>query len=284
MNNGNWPAPMRIDAHHHFWQYDPVRHDWISEEMQAIRRNFLPADLKPLLDKAQIDGTVYVQVDQTEAETNWMLEHADQHDFIQGVVGWVDLQSRDVEDRLAYFSQFPKLKGFRHIVQGESDKRFLLRPAFMKGIGFLSKFQFTYDILVYPEHLPVVKDFVKKFPDQLFVLDHLAKPFIRKGELQPWQNDIKALAAFDNVCCKVSGMVTEADWKLWKPGDLAPYLQTVLDCFGPGRLLYGSDWPVCLVAASYEKQLRVVDDFISGFSIHEREAIMGHNAMRFYHL
>lgn len=272
-----------IDTHQHFWEYDPARHEWISEEMSVIRRDFLPKDLQPLLSRNGVTGCVNVQVDQTEAETLWMLDHAAKHDFILGVVGWVDLRDKDIRDRLAYFSQFPKLKGFRHILQAEAPD-FMLDPAFLNGMAALKDFGFTYDILIFPRHLPAVLDMVIMNQDQPFVINHLAKPYIRDNMLELWKKDMERLAAFPNVYCKVSGMVTEADWSRWTSDDLFPYLDTVVELFGMDRLMFGSDWPVCLVAAKYDQWLSTVRSYFSRFSEEDQHKLFNGNARRFYRL
>ena len=274
---------LRIDSHQHFWKYNAVRDSWITDDMKVIQRDFFPEDLFPVLHENQIDGCVSVQADQSEDETRFLLLNAEQNQFIKGVVGWIDLKSEKIEEELYAFSQFQKLKGFRHVVQGEEDG-FLLQKEFQRGIKSLPKFNFTYDILVYSRQLEEVIQFVELFPNQKFVVDHIAKPSIRGKEFTSWAKNMSALAAFENVSCKLSGMVTEADWLNWMPKDLKPYLEHVLESFGPNRLLYGSDWPVCLVAASYTKQLSIVEDFISKLSAHEKESIMGGNAITFYNL
>ena len=274
---------MRVDSHQHFWKFDPIRDAWITAEMQTIRKDFDPVDLQPLLKKNNVDACVTIQVGQSEKETFFQLEHAAQNGFIKGVVGWVDLKSPKIKDRLTHFLQHKKVKGFRHIVQAEPDG-FLAQKEFLRGIASLAEFGFTYDLLIYPHQLEEAISFVQQFPDQKIVLDHLAKPLIKNGILEPWATYIAELASFENVHCKISGMVTEADWQLWKAGDLIPYLDVVLECFGPQRLLYGSDWPVCLLASSYSRQLAVVEDFISRLSPGEKQGIMGENAIQFYNL
>lgn len=275
---------LRIDSHQHFWKYDPVRDAWINHEMRVIQRDFAPGDLKPILAENNFDGCVSVQADQSEDETHFLLRQAEKNPFIKGVVGWVNLLSPDVQNRLSFFSQFKKIKGFRHIVQGESDDKFMLRKDFQNGIRALKQFKFTYDILIYPKQLHAAVELVRQFPDQLFVIDHIAKPFIKEGRLDNWKNAMVTLAGHDNVYCKVSGMVTEADWKNWKEIDFIPYLDVVFDSFGTKRLMYGSDWPVCLVAASYKSQLSVVENYLASFSASERTDLMGGNAVRFYNL
>ncbi len=274
---------MTIDAHQHFWSYDPHRHSWITDDMGVIRKDFTPADLEPILKTNKIEGCVTVQVDQTEKETEFQLKLARENSFIKGIVGWTDFRSPSVQARLEYYYQFPEVKGFRHIVQAE-EPDFLLNAAFCRGIGELEQYNFTYDILVYPAHLPAALEFVRKFPNQKFVLDHLAKPPIRTGEVEPWKSLIAEIGKHDNVYCKLSGMVTEADFKNWKLSDFQPYLDVIMNSFGPKRIMFGSDWPVCLVAASYEQQLDIVKKFIDPLSPSEKKGIMGENAVRFYHL
>lgn len=275
---------MTIDAHQHFWRFDPVRDAWITEEMNVIRRDFLPADLAPILKTAGVDGCVAVQADQSEAETQFLLDCAQGNDFVKAVVGWVDLRSPQVTERLAYWAAQPLVKGFRHIVQGEADDKFLLREDFNKGISALKKHGFTYDILVFPHQLPAVEQFVEQHPEQPFVIDHLAKPYIKKKEIGDWTKQIRRIARWPHVQCKLSGMVTEADMLNWKESDLRPYLDIVLEAFGPGRLMYGSDWPVCLLAADYTRQKGVVDSFIASLSASEKAQIMGGNAAAFYNI
>jgi L-fuconolactonase len=275
---------MRIDAHQHFWNYKAEQHAWIDDSMHAIQRNFLPGDLAPVLKSNGMDGCVTVQVDQTEEETMRMLNWADENNFIKGVVGWVDLQAGNVEERLEHFAQFQKLKGFRHIVQGESDPQFLYRPAFRNGIKHLQQFDFTYDILIYPHQLNAAIDFAAAFPQQRFVLDHLAKPYIKKGLIDEWYGDLKKLTALENVWCKVSGLVTEADWQHHKRSDFVPYIEAALEAFGIDRLMFGSDWPVCLVAAPYDEVLAITNDVLKMFSDSEQQAFYGGNAIQFYNL
>jgi L-fuconolactonase len=273
-----------IDSHHHFWLYDPIRHDWITEEMSAIRKDFLPGDFEPILKQNGIGGSVLVQVDQTEAENDFQLKNAEENDFIKGVVGWVDLQADNIEERLELYKQYKKMKGFRHILQGEKDRALMLRPAFMNGISKLKKFGYTYDILIYTDQLKYTKELVATFSDQPFVIDHLAKPNIKEHKIDEWKKDIEAVAQHENVYCKISGMVTEADWKNWKKEDFTPYLDVVINAFGTHRIMYGSDWPVFLVAATYGQMKNIVDDYFSPFSKDEKEKFYGKNAINFYNL
>ncbi|HLW75536.1 MAG TPA: amidohydrolase family protein [Bryobacteraceae bacterium] len=271
---------MRIDSHQHFWAYDPARFAWLTEDMRALRRDFLPEHLRPELAAAGIDATVAVQVDQSESETRFLLDLARANPEIAGVVGWVDLRAENLPERLEYFSQFDALAGFRHIAQSEPDARFLLRDDFLRGIGQLQSFDFTYDILIYPRHLPAAVELVARFPKQRFVVDHLAKPLIKSGGIESWARSMRQIAAHENVFCKLSGMVTEADWSAWKPADFAPYLDVVFEAFGVDRLMFGSDWPVCLVAASYAQVKQLVEDYAAS----DRDRIFGSNAARFYGL
>jgi L-fuconolactonase len=275
---------MIIDAHQHFWQYDPAVHGWIDDDMQVLKKDFMPPDLKLILDEARVDGCVAIQADQTEQETEFLLKLATRYDFIKGVVGWLDLQADDIKEKLNQYHQYKYLKGLRHTVQDEPDDRFLLRSDFLRGMQALQPFDLTYDLLIFPRHLPVAVEFASKFPDQKFVLDHIAKPEIKNHKIQVWENGIRELANHSNIYCKISGMVTEADWKKWKPEDFRPYLDVTFDAFGPGKIMFGSDWPVCTVAASYEQVLFIVKNYIQQFSSEEQEKIMGENAGEFYNL
>jgi L-fuconolactonase len=276
---------MRIDAHQHFWRYAPETHGWITDDMAKIRRDFLPADLEPELAANEVRGTVAVQAEQSERETDSLLGLAECTRTILGVVGWFDLRARDVCERLEHYSQFQSLVGFRHVVQAEPDDRFLLRDDFLRGIAHLGRYGYTYDILIHPRHLPVAVAFVEKFPAQRFVIDHLAKPDIRGGSgFDAWRDGMRALAQHRNVYCKASGMVTEADWSNWKPADCAPYLDVVFDAFGMDRVMFGSDWPVCLVAASYAQVCGTLDEYTRTLSHADRDKIFFANAARFYGL
>lgn len=274
----------RIDAHHHFWRYAPQTHAWIDDSMAALKRDFAPEHLEPLLRAAGIDGCIAVQAEQRVDETAWLLALAEAHPFIRGVVGWVDLCADDVTDQLRRLSQNPKLRGVRHIVQSEPDDRFMLRPDFMRGIAALAEFGLTYDILIYPRQLPAAIELAGAFPEQRFVLDHIGKPNIRSGETDVWGRGIAALARHRNVWCKLSGIVTEADWASWSREDLAPYIRIVLEWFGPDRIMFGSDWPVCTLAASYEDVLRLATESIAHLPESAQAAIMGGNAAAFYGL
>ena len=274
----------KIDAHQHFWKFNPVRDAWITNEMSAIQKDFMPGDLYPLLQRHGFTGTVLVQSDQSEEETDFQLENAAQYDFIKGVVGWVDLQGRDIEKRLAHYTQFNKMKGFRHVLQGEADRALMLKPAFKKGISLLKKYNFTYDILIFPDLLKYAAELVREFPDQLFVIDHIAKPDIKNKMITDWKKDIQTIAEYKNVFCKISGMVTEADLKNWKKEDFHPYMDIVVEAFGSNRIMYGSDWPVSLLAASYDQVLEIVKEYFSSFSKEEQDNFFGGNAVKFYNL
>lgn len=275
---------IKIDAHQHFWQYNPIDFAWITDDMKVIQKDFLPNDLAPLLQTEGIDGCVAVQAPQTEQETAFLLELAAQYQFIKGVVGWVNLLAENVHERLAFFAQNKLFKGVRHIVQAEPDENFMLRTDFQRGIAALSAFDLSYDILVFPPQLPAAIQLVRKFPQQRFVIDHLAKPYIKKGEIEPWKKLITTIAAEPNVYCKVSGMVTEADWKNHQTQDFLPYLDVVTQAFGTERLMFGSDAPVCLVAASYGEVVSLVKNYYAQFSETEQNAIFGGNAIHFYRL
>src|SRR5690348_4432340 len=242
---------MKIDSHQHFWRYDAARDAWITDSMAVLKRDFLPEHLAPELMANGIDASIAVQADQSEKETTFLLELAEKNGRIAGVVGWVDLLSPAVAERLEYFSHFSKLRGFRHIAQSEPDDRFLAREDFVKGVAQLRPFGFTYDILVYPKQLAAAIDLVSQLPEQRFVVDHLAKPEVKSGKTSPWAEQIREIAQNKNVFCKISGLVTEANWKQWKPGDFNPYLDVIFNAFGADRLMFGSDWPVCLLAATY---------------------------------
>jgi L-fuconolactonase len=275
---------MRIDAHQHFWVFDPVRDSWITDDMSVIQRDFLPADLKPVLHQNNIDGCIAVQADQSEIQNSFLLELASENDFVKGVVGWVDLRAKNIEDRLDYYSRFENMTGFRHVLQGEEDRALMLNPGFMNGIGKLKKHGFTYDILIFPDQLQYVPAFVNAFPDQRFVIDHIAKPDIKNHKVADWAKQMRAIAELDNVWCKVSGMVTEADWKNWKVDDFEPYLDVVFEAFGVEKVMFGSDWPVCQVAASYSAMADIVTQYTSTLSLSEQSVFWGENAVNFYNI
>ena len=274
---------MKIDAHHHFWHYNTQDYGWISDEMAVLRRDFLPADLKSELDRAGIDRVVSVQARQCVEETEWLLKLAEENDFIAGVVGWLPIASPEFPALLEKFAANPKLRAIRHVVQDEPDDRFILGEAFNRGIDLLIHTHLVYDILIFERHLPYAVEFVKNHsPEQVFVLDHIAKPKIAAGEMQPWADNLRRLAAFPNVFCKLSGLVTEADIHHWTPAQLRPYVEVVLDAFGPDRVIFGSDWPVCTCATNYSAWRGLVGEFISQLSENEQAQIMGGTALKAY--
>jgi len=275
---------MRIDSHQHFWRYDPGRDGWITEEMAVLKRDFLPKELIQRMREAGVDRTIAVQADQSETETHFLIDLAEENSAIAGVVGWVNLLDKNIDERLECFSRHTKLRGFRHIVQAEHDDRFMMREDFLRGVAALARHNFTYDILIYARQLPAAVEFVRRFPAQKFVLDHLAKPSIKAGQIDAWANNIRALARNQNVYCKLSGLVTEANWKNWNAETLRPYLDVAFEAFGTDRLMFGSDWPVCLLAASYSQVKEVIENYTRDFSPSEKENIFGLNAARFYGL
>lgn len=275
---------MQIDSHRHFWRYDAVRDSWIADAMRVLRRDFLPERPEPELNANGIDATVAVQADQSDEETHFLLRLAERNPFIAGVVGWADLCAANLPKRREYFSQFEKLRGFRHVVQSEPDDRFLLRDHFCRSIARLREFGFSYDISIYARQLPAAIEFVERFPDQSFVVDRIAKPAISAREIDGWARNVRAIAANPNVFCKLSGLITEADWDNWNLELLDPYLAIAFDAFGADRLLFGSDWPVCVLAGSYHRVKRLVTDFLRGRPAAEQSKILGDNAARFYGL
>jgi L-fuconolactonase len=275
---------MHIDAHQHFWRFDPVRDAWITDSMSILKRDFLPEEYADECDSNGIDASIAVQADQSEDETLFLLDLAKQSERIAGVVGWVDLRSPEIEERLRFFSHYKKLRGFRHIAQAELDDQFLVGRDFTRGISLLREFGFTYDILIYPKQLPAAIELAARFPEQPFVVDHLAKPLIKDGSREPWASYMRTIAQNANVFCKVSGLVTEADWLQWKPEELRPYLDVVFEAFGPERLMFGSDWPVCLVAASYRRVKEVIETYVYAHAAQHMEDVFGGNAIRFYGL
>ncbi len=273
---------MRIDSHQHFWNYRPQEHVWISDEMSVLKRDFLPPDLLPLLRANKFDGSIAVQARQSLEETFWLLELAQQYPFIHAVVGWVDLRSADLSSQLERLVRHPKLAGVRHVIQDEANDEFMLGAEFRRGLARLHDFNLTYDLLLYPKHLPVAVKLVEAFPDQPFVLDHIAKPRIADGLLFPWSEQIKTLGSFPNVHCKLSGMLTEARWGQWQADDFRPYLDVAFEAFGLDRLMIGSDWPVCLLSGEYGQSMGIVMDYLRHLSAEEEAAVLGENCSRFY--
>ena len=275
---------MIIDSHQHFWNYEPEKHSWIDDEMSVIRRDFLSDDLQKVFDENGVDACVAVQADQTTEETDFLISLAENNSFIKGVVGWVDLRSESIEEDLLKYKKYDVVKGFRHVVQEEQDHNFMLRPEFLNGIELLGKYNLCYDILIFPHQLVAALELVNKFPNQKFVIDHIAKPYIRDGFFEGWAVMMREIAKNQKVYCKISGMITEADYKTWTPEQVHPYMKLVLESFGAGRVMYGSDWPVCLVAGNYSIVKALVTDFISDLSQEQQNAIMGGNAAKFYNL
>lgn len=275
---------LKIDAHQHFWVYDSIRDAWIDDSMSVIRRDFSPSDLETLLNAHQIDGCIAVQADQSEAENDFLLNHAVNNPFIKGVVGWVDLRAKDLEEKLQEYKRNPLMKGFRYILQGEENRALILEPDFQHGLKLLNRYHFTYDVLILPDQLKYFTEFLETNGPMPMVLDHIAKPNIKAGEISQWKSDIEKLSPFENVHCKVSGMITEADWQNWKYEDFEPYLDIVFNTFGIDRLMFGSDWPVCNVAGGYDKMLGTVTKYTSKLSQTEQEKFWGGNAQKFYNL
>lgn len=274
----------KIDSHHHFWTYDPVQYGWITDEMAIIRRDFGPTDLEREIPAAGISAVISVQAHQSLEETRALLKFADNNDFIRGVVGWTPLIDRKVTETLAQFSSQPKLRAVRHVLQDEPDPDYMLREDFNRGIAALKPFGLIYDILIFERHLPQTIQFVDRHPDQVFVLDHLAKPRVKAGEISPWAERITELAKRPNVYCKLSGLVTEADYHNWTEEQLQRYFDVVLEAFGPKRLMFGSDWPVCLVAVSYARWVAIVERFTEKLSQNEQERIWSGTAKEAYRL
>jgi L-fuconolactonase len=275
---------MIIDSHQHFWKYNPSRHNWINDNMSVIRKDFMPSDLKTIYVENNIDGCIAIQVDQTINETNFLLNLAKENTFIKGVVGWIELRAPNINEVLNHYSNFEQIKGFRHLVQGENDNKFLLRSEFLRGISYLEKYNYVYDILIFPNQLEMALEFVKKFPNNKFVIDHIAKPNIKDNLYREWAKLMSKISNYENVFCKMSGMITEADYKLWTPDQITPYMDLVLKSFGSKRILFGSDWPVCLVAGSYKKVKELVVNFIEKLSENEKANVMGKNAINLYNI
>ncbi len=275
---------MVIDSHHHFWKYNPIEYDWIDDQMKIIRKDFFPENLEKEITNACVDGVVTVQARQSIEETEWILKMASENDFIKGVVGWLPIADNSFQNHLEKYASNEKLVALRHVIQGESDDNFILGEQFNKGISIIKDYDLVYDILIFERHLPQTIEFVKQHPNQMFVLDHIAKPLIAKNELTPWRENIKELAKLDNVYCKMSGMVTEADFTNWTEEQLKPYFEAVIEAFGSTKLMFGSDWPVCLVGVEYKKWFELVKKQILRLSSDEQQAILGGNAIKAYNL
>ncbi len=273
---------IKLDSHQHFWQYNPNEHVWMNDQMEILKHDYLPTDLEPLLKESGFDGTIAVQARQLVAETEWLLKLAGQNEIIKGVVGWVDLRSEKIGEQLDKYSKNSKLKGVRHVVQDEPDDNFMLGTAFQNGIAQLKKYKLTYDLLVYPKQLPASIDLVKKFPEQLFVIDHIAKPDIMNKVMKGWAENMSAMASFPNVYCKLSGMVTETNWHNWSSEEFKLYMDLVITVFGPNRIMIGSDWPVCTLSGDYKSVMGIVIKYIEQFSKEEQDNILGGNCARFY--
>jgi len=273
-----------IDTHVHFWNFDPVRDSWINDEMLVIKHDFLPADLLPVLQQNGIDGCVAVQASQSEEETLFLLKQAAENDFVKGVIGWVNLMDPHVRERIAHYSTFKKLKGMRHVLQGEPDRAYMLNPQFMKGIAALKNYDLAYDILIFPDQLGYTNQFIKNISGVNFVIDHIAKPDIKNQNIDKWANSMHIIAQHENAWCKISGMVTEADWQNWQYADFEPYLDVVFEAFGSKRVMFGSDWPVCNVAGGYDKMIAIVEQYTSKLSADEQSRFWGLNASEFYKL
>jgi L-fuconolactonase len=275
---------MKIDSHQHFWKYNSTEFGWINAEMNVLKKDFLPEALYPELVTVEFDGSIAVQARQSLEETRWLLKLAGRNKFIKGVVGWVDLCSKNLEIQLDDFARHSKAVGVRHVVHDEPDDNFIIRPDFIQGIKHLERFGLSYDILIFPKHLTNTIKFVKQFPYQTFILDHLAKPFIKDQVFSPWNADIEQLAKLPNVFCKLSGMTTEANWKNWSLSDIKPYLDIVFNAFGINRLMIGSDWPVCTLTGKYSQVMEVVTEYIKSLSPSEQALILGENAKKIYKL
>jgi L-fuconolactonase len=272
-----------IDSHVHFWKYDKKTYDWIDNSMKTLQQDYLPEHLSLVAKRNNVDGVVAVQATQTEMETHFLVELAKTHSIIKGVVGWIDLQAGNIEERLRYFSQYPIIKGYRHVVQGE-PLDFLARENFRRGVAALQAYNYTYDILIFHHQLQPAIDFVRAMPGHRFVIDHCAKPDIRRKNIAEWKTQMKEIAQFPNVCCKLSGLFTEANWKEWSAADFYPYLDVVFEAFGTDRLLFGSDWPVMLLSGIYIQWKSLLEKYMENYSPEDREKVFGINAIQFYNL
>jgi L-fuconolactonase len=273
-----------IDSHHHFWKYSPAEYGWIGHGKEVLRRDFLPPDLHVEIAGTGVQGVISVQARQSIRETNWLLDLAERHDFIRGIVGWAPLIDADLRRHLDGWDGRPKLLGLRHVLQDEPDDRYMLRTDFNAGVSLLREYDLRYDILIFERQLPAATELVDRHPQQIFILDHVAKPKIADAELEPWRTRIHELAKRPNVYCKVSGMATEANWHTWKPDELRPYFETVLEAFSPRRLMFGSDWPVCLLACDYSRWVQTVQNWIQPLSATEQQRIWAETAFEAYGL
>jgi L-fuconolactonase len=273
---------MRLDSHQHFWSYNRADYVWMTDEMELLRRDYLPQTLQPRLARIGFDGTIAVQARQMLAETDWLLDLSDRYAFIRGVVGWVDFQSDTLEKELEHYARYPKFKGVRELIHDMADINYATSDVHVSAVSKLGRLGLTYDLLLKPPHMRPASRLVQRFPNQPFVIDHIAKPQIATGGWSHWEADIRALAKFDNVYCKLSGMVTEAEWCKWEPSNFHPYLDVVLNAFGADRLMIGSDWPVCILSGSYEDVMGIVIDYTETLSAQERERILGVTCAQFY--
>jgi L-fuconolactonase len=274
----------RIDAHHHLWRYRPPGPAWMADGMEGLRRDFLVEDLRAVTAEAGVTGTIVVETERTIEETGWLSQVAASDGLIRGVVGWAPLTSPADVAELERIASLPKMKAIRHPIHDESDDQFVLRDDFNRGVAALKQFDLRYDILIFERHLPQTIQFVDRHPDQVFILDHLAKPRIRDRVLSPWRENIRELARRSNVYCKVSGVVTEADWHTWSEDGVSPYIETVVEAFTPNRLMFGSDWPVMTLASSYRRWMTTIQSAIAQLSVTERERILGGTAVEAYSL
>lgn len=278
------PRTKKIDAHQHFWEYNPQEYGWIDDSMRLLKRSFLPEDLAALTKSCGIQGVVSVQARQSLTETNWLLDLAEANRFVLGVVGWVPLTDPALEEMLSELLERKKFKGVRHVIEDEPDDQFILGKEFGKGVAKLHSHNLTYDLLIFERHLPQTIQFVDRHPNQVFILDHVAKPRIKDTMIQPWRDNLIKLAKRKNVYCKISGMATEADWHTWNKQQLRPYLDTAISAFGPERLMFGSDWPVCLTAVDYARWVELAHEFTSDLSEDEQARIFGGTAIEAYNL
>ena len=272
---------MVLDSHVHFWKYNKADFPWIDKNMKILQKDYLPSEFEATLKRNNVDGCIAVQAVTPEVETRFLAELANSHPFIKGVVGWTDFKANNVDTKLSELKQYPAIVGMRHIVQSEPDD-FLYDEKFRAGIALLKEFGYTYDILIYPRQLPAAVDFVRAFPEQTFIIDHCAKPDIKKREIDTWRKGITDLAMFPNVSCKLSGLVTEAGWKEWSPADFYPYLDVVFESFGTDRLMFGSDWPVMLLSGIYVQWKSLLEKYMDKFLPEEKEAVFGLTAQRIY--
>ena len=277
--------PVTIDAHHHYWELGRFDYSWLEEpSLEPIRRSYLPSDLQPLIKAAGVEKTIFVQTQHNLAETEWVLELATHHDFMAGVVGWVDLTSEQCEDQLLQFKEHPGFVGIRHVTQDEPDDDFIIRPDVTRGLQVLEKHQVPFDLLFYVKHIHHASTVAARLPELPLVIDHLAKPQIKDGRVDNWHDHFCRAATFPNVYCKLSGMITEANWNQWKAAELKPYVDTALEAFGPERCMFGSDWPVCELAGTYGQVHQLLADLVADLSPGERQMIFGGTAARFYWL